>query len=330
MSTVDRGPSGRKPSAFFSPVHVHRAFGMHLPWARALEGMRRPDGRRMPGSARRVLEVLLGSKALNKGPVSQMGIVRLSGRAMPRSTVQVGLKALIEVGIVEQVGDRWSLVLAQSEGPKPCQDLAPDNGEVPSPITPLMAPAGAGQSEEPQGKRKEGKASKWARALEAAGWSRGGSWSLGRKLGRLEFIPGAAGAALALAQSRPHRDAHALAGHILLTDMPAVKRKLKRSAAGGMAPPPRSLGDAVATWKRLEAAMPPSENPGFLDALDATRAARRVVQEVAEMLLDPLARQRLDDTLTRELEASGATPGLVWQRAWNHHWLTRALRLLDA
>jgi hypothetical protein len=92
----------------------------------------------------------------------------------------------------------------------------------------------------------------------------------------------------------------------------AVKEPLRADPRG------KSLFEA---WKRLQAAAPPPDAPGFLDHFDAERKALRELVAQAELRLGPGA-EPLREALRLRLTGSGLAEGtLVWKRAWDHHWM---------
>lgn len=77
---------------------------------------------------------------------------------------------------------------------------------------------------------------------------------------------------------------------------------------------------AFETWKRLEAATPGPDNPGYLDHHDAVRGAFRAFLALAEEALGPRREALARDLEARLREAHLAPGSLVWDRAWDHHW----------
>lgn len=314
-ATVRKGSS-----ATFSPSYVHRAFGMHLSWSRALESARRKDGRRLPGSARRVLELLMAAKALGMGAASQLGIVRLSDGTMPRATVQDGLRALVECGIVDRSSKGWSIrIHAPSTPSAPCRNSAPVKGEVPSPVNPLKASRGARPGRSPQ---KESKTSLWAKALREAGFD--GAWSVAKSLPH-EFHPGAVDAALEIAKGRAWcKDPKGLAACILKEDWGQVERRIKKGldSAGGTGGRGKRAGnpmDAMEVLRGLEAVRPSSDHPAFLDHVKRERVARDQAVAMLEKFIPDAESQKA--AIARGLQAAGLDPnGLVWGRTFAHEW----------
>ncbi|MCM2250531.1 MAG: hypothetical protein NDI58_08245 [Geothrix sp.] len=77
---------------------------------------------------------------------------------------------------------------------------------------------------------------------------------------------------------------------------------------------------AFEAWQRLRAAMPSPESAGYLTHHDREREARAALLALAEAALGPHA-EALRAELRQRLEASDMKEGgLVWKRAWNHHW----------
>jgi hypothetical protein len=73
-------------------------------------------------------------------------------------------------------------------------------------------------------------------------------------------------------------------------------------------------------WKRIQAAAPSPDSPGFLDHFDAQRKAFRELAAQAESRLGPEAGP-LREALAGRLAESKLQEGtLVWKRAWDHHW----------
>jgi len=77
---------------------------------------------------------------------------------------------------------------------------------------------------------------------------------------------------------------------------------------------------AYEAWQRLRVAAPSPEAAGYLAHHDQEREARTALLALAEAALGT-AGEGLRAELTQRLEASDMKPGgLVWKRAWNHHW----------
>jgi len=77
---------------------------------------------------------------------------------------------------------------------------------------------------------------------------------------------------------------------------------------------------AFETWHRLRATAPSPESAGFLAHHDQAQEARAALLELAETALGPTA-GTLRAELHQRLEAADMKEGgLVWKRAWNHHW----------
>ncbi len=73
-------------------------------------------------------------------------------------------------------------------------------------------------------------------------------------------------------------------------------------------------------WRRLRAAAPSPEAPGYLAHHDREREARAALLARAEAALGPAA-EGLRAGLRERLQAADMAEGsLVWTRAWNHHW----------
>lgn len=87
--------------------------------------------------------------------------------------------------------------------------------------------------------------------------------------------------------------------------------------------PLRSDGAARASfeaWRRAQAALPLPDSAGFLEAFDAERAAFAALMEKAEAALGGEAEPLRTSLRERLLDAKIAEDGLVWRRAWSHHW----------
>jgi hypothetical protein len=92
----------------------------------------------------------------------------------------------------------------------------------------------------------------------------------------------------------------------------AVKEPLRADPRG------RSLFEA---WKRLQAAAPPPDAPGFLDHFDAERKALKELVALAELRLGPGAEPLREELRARLTESRLVEGTLVWKRAWDHHWM---------
>lgn len=74
-----------------------------------------------------------------------------------------------------------------------------------------------------------------------------------------------------------------------------------------------------ADWKRMQAASPAPDAPGFLDHYDAERKLFRELVAQAEQRLEHAGALRAG--LSGRLAEAGLAEGtLVWRRAWDHHW----------
>jgi hypothetical protein len=73
-------------------------------------------------------------------------------------------------------------------------------------------------------------------------------------------------------------------------------------------------------WKRLQAAAPSPDSPGFLDHFDTQRQAFRELAAQAELKLGPEADPLRSALAGRLAEAKLEEGTLVWKRAWDHHW----------
>ena len=77
---------------------------------------------------------------------------------------------------------------------------------------------------------------------------------------------------------------------------------------------------AFELWQRLRASAPSPESAGYLDHHDQEREARTALLALAEAALGPAA-ETLRAALRQRLEAADMKEGgLVWKRAWSHHW----------
>ena len=90
-----------------------------------------------------------------------------------------------------------------------------------------------------------------------------------------------------------------------------VKEPLRSDAAARV---------AFEAWRRAQAALPLPDSAGFLEAFDAERAALAALVGKAEAALGPEAEAMRASLRQRLLEADIAEDGLVWKRAWSHHW----------
>jgi len=73
-------------------------------------------------------------------------------------------------------------------------------------------------------------------------------------------------------------------------------------------------------WKRLQAAAPAPDAPGFLDHFDAERKVFKELVAQAEQRLGPEAEALRAQLQVRLSEAKLVPDTLVWRRAWDHHW----------
>ena len=77
---------------------------------------------------------------------------------------------------------------------------------------------------------------------------------------------------------------------------------------------------AFESWRRLQAAAPPPDSPGFLDHFDAERKALGELVKLAETALGPRAEEVSRGLRERLLASKLQEDSFVWQRAWAHHW----------
>ena len=77
---------------------------------------------------------------------------------------------------------------------------------------------------------------------------------------------------------------------------------------------------AFELWQRLRASAPSPESAGYLAHHDEEREARTALLALAEAALGPAA-ETLRAALRQRLAAADMKEGgLVWKRAWSHHW----------
>lgn len=106
----------------------------------------------------------------------------------------------------------------------------------------------------------------------------------------------------------------------------AMARAGEAPVAGGwdqVKEPLRSDPEARAAfeaWRRAQAQLPMPDSAGFLEAFDAERRAFAGLLAKAEAALGPQAASMREALKTRLMEARIPEAGLVWRRAWNHHW----------
>lgn len=77
---------------------------------------------------------------------------------------------------------------------------------------------------------------------------------------------------------------------------------------------------AFDAWRRAQAALPLPDSAAYLEAFDAERAAFALLLAKAEVALGPQAAPMRADLKARLLDAKIPEDGLVWRRAWTHHW----------
>jgi hypothetical protein len=123
-----------------------------------------------------------------------------------------------------------------------------------------------------------------------------------------------------VAKAMKTREALARAGAAPL----AVEGWEKVKAPFGQDPKAKLLFEA---WKRAQAALPLPDAPDFLEAFDAERRAFGALMEAAEAALGPGAEPLREELRGRLREAEIPEDGVVWQRAWKHHW---ALKVSEA
>ena len=77
---------------------------------------------------------------------------------------------------------------------------------------------------------------------------------------------------------------------------------------------------AFEAWQRLRASAPAPDSPGYLEHFDAARQAHRALVALAEAALGPGAEAMRGELTARLTESGIPEGGLVWKRAWEHHW----------
>lgn len=77
---------------------------------------------------------------------------------------------------------------------------------------------------------------------------------------------------------------------------------------------------AFVAWRQLQGSAPAPDSPAFLDHFDAERKALRHLVDLGEAALGPRAEPLRESLRQRLLEAKLEPEGLVWRRAWGHHW----------
>jgi hypothetical protein len=77
---------------------------------------------------------------------------------------------------------------------------------------------------------------------------------------------------------------------------------------------------AFEAWRVLQAGTPSPDNPAFLEHFDAERKAVQELLERAETALGPRLEPMREALRQRLAEAKLEPEGLIWRRAWSHHW----------
>lgn len=77
---------------------------------------------------------------------------------------------------------------------------------------------------------------------------------------------------------------------------------------------------AFEAWQRLRFSAPSPDAAGYLAHHDQEREARVALLDLAEAALGPAAESLRTELHQRLLAADMKEGGLVWKRAWNHHW----------
>jgi len=77
---------------------------------------------------------------------------------------------------------------------------------------------------------------------------------------------------------------------------------------------------AFEAWQRLRASAPSPESAGYLAHHDQEREARTALVDLAEAALGPTVEPLRAELRARLLASDMKEGGLVWKRAWNHHW----------
>jgi hypothetical protein len=147
-----------------------------------------------------------------------------------------------------------------------------------------------------------------------------------------EAIVNAMEAYFARRDKRPRPRGFVALGHLSRDVAKAVK--LRAALARTQAPADRKDWEAVreplrsdakalalfAEWKRIQAGAPAPDAPGFLDHFDAERRAFGALVALAGERLGDGAGPLRQELAGRLLEAKLEEGGLVWRRAWEHHW----------
>ena len=77
---------------------------------------------------------------------------------------------------------------------------------------------------------------------------------------------------------------------------------------------------AFEAWRKLQAAAPLPDSPGFLDHFDAERKALAELVGLAEAALGPRTETISADLRERLTASKLQEDTFVWKRAWDHHW----------
>jgi len=77
---------------------------------------------------------------------------------------------------------------------------------------------------------------------------------------------------------------------------------------------------AFEAWQRLRGSAPSPEAAGYLAHHDQEREARIALLALAEAALGPGAETLRAELRQRLVASDMKEDGLVWKRAWNHHW----------
>lgn len=77
---------------------------------------------------------------------------------------------------------------------------------------------------------------------------------------------------------------------------------------------------AFEAWRTCQATAPAPDSPAYLEHFDRERQALQELVALAETALGPQAEALKASLHKRLVEARLEPEGLVWRRAWGHHW----------